>query len=125
MVVRISEMEIIMANDELWAVSDEIKWNPPKKPLSAVHLSMLFAAGVVAVAVVLTPILADNTDLNVANSAGQVYDNVVTGSIGSTSDGAQKSPFSGKRHYTIRRSITQTSVEECVIFDTGVKTAGC
>ena len=116
-----------MANDELWAVSDEINWNPPKRSVSAVHLTMLFAVAVVAVAVavVLTPILADNTDLSVADSGGQIYDNVVTGSIGSVSDGVQKSPFSGRKHYTIRRSITQTSVEECVIYDTGAKTAGC
>jgi hypothetical protein len=118
-------MELSMANDELWAVSDEIKWNPPKKSLNAVHLSMLFAAGVVAVAVVITPILAEKTDWTVANSGGQIFDNVVTGSVGSTSDGIQKNPFSGKKQYTIRRSITQTSVEECVIYDNGARTAGC
>ena len=98
---------------------------PKFRSRGCVVVIIAVAVVAVAVAVVLTPILADNTDLSVADSGGQIYDNVVTGSIGSVSDGVQKSPFSGRKHYTIRRSITQTSVEECVIYDTGAKTAGC
>jgi hypothetical protein len=106
-----------MTNNELWTDSDTTNWQQPKRKFSALHLSMLFATAVIAGAVVMTPILAGHTNANIAANDGVNYDNVITGSIGTVSNGEQRSPDFSKKQYTIRHSITQSSGEPCVIYD--------
>ncbi|MEP2947100.1 MAG: hypothetical protein ABJN11_08960 [Lentilitoribacter sp.] len=114
-----------MTNDELWTDSENNGWQQPKRKFSALHLSMLFATAVVAGAMVMTPILAGKNNTNVAAKDGINYDNVVTGSIGSISSGEQRTPNFGKKQYTIRHSITQSSGEACVIYDIDRLTDNC
>lgn len=106
-----------MTNNELWTDSETTNWQQPKRRFSALHLSMLFATAVVAGAVVMTPIVAGNTNTNIAINDGVNYDRVITGSIGTVSSGEQRSPDFSKKQYTIRHSITQSSGEACVIYD--------
>lgn len=114
-----------MTNDELWTDSKDNDWQQPKRTFSALHLSMLFAIAVVAGAMILTPILAGNTNTNIAVSDGVIYDTVVTGSIGTIKSSEQRTPNFAKKKYTIRHSITQSSGEACVIFDLDHQSGNC
>lgn len=114
-----------MASDELWTATEESDWAKPKRTFSAIHLSMLFATAVIAITVVMTPILSGKSDVAVVHSGGVFFDNIVTGSIGERRTGVQKTPNFGKKQYTIRHSITQSSSDACVIYDNGIKSDGC
>lgn len=118
-----------MANDELWASSEDNIFEKKTNGISALRISMLFACGAIALALVVTPMVANDP----SNAA---YDDVITSSIGaggavSKSNTVQPFPkglnnqASGSNAYTIRRSITQTSNEACIIYNSGLKTAGC
>lgn len=114
-----------MASDELWTATEESDWAKPKRTFSAIHLSMLFATAVIAVTVVMTPVLSGKSDVAVVHSGDALFDNIVTGSIGKSRTGVQKTPNFAKKQYTIRHSITQSSAEACVIYDNGRESGGC
>lgn len=125
-----------MANDELWTSSEDNMFEKTNSGISALRMSMLFACGAIALALVVTPMVAGDPSSKVASSEKGVYDNVMTSSVDgagttSRSNGAQPFPKglnnqgSSSNAYTIRRSITQISDETCIIYNNGLKTAGC
>lgn len=114
-----------MTNDEFWSDPDKNGWQQPKRKFSAIHLSLLFATAVVAGAMVMTPVLSEKTNTNIAKSGSKDFDGIVTGSIGNVSSGAQRTPNFSKKQYTIRHSITQSSGEACVIFDLDLQSDNC
>ncbi|WP_162654789.1 hypothetical protein [Lentilitoribacter sp. Alg239-R112] len=119
-----------MANEELWTSSGDDVFETKSSGTSALRISVLFACGAVALALVVTPMVAGDT-----SSKNDAYDNLITSSVGggnvSRSKVIQAFPKSlnnqgsGSNVYTIRRSITQTSNETCIIYDNGLKTDGC
>lgn len=114
-----------MANEELWTAQEETNWPQPKRSFNALRLSLLFATAAVALAVVATPMLAGKTVSTIAYSDTGFYDDVITGSIATTREGIQRTPNFPTKSYTIRRSITQSSGDACVIFDNGLKSGNC
>ena len=121
---------LYMTNDEFWSDPDNNGWQQPKRKFSAIHLSLLFATAVVAGAMVMTPVLSEKTNTNIAKSGskdfdGTNFDGIVTGSIGNVSSGEQRTPNFSKKQYTIRHSITQSSGEACVIFDFDLQSDNC
>lgn len=74
----------------------------------AVRLALLFGTAAMAVAVILTPILAERTPARVAFLPGD-YDSITTGSI-PTAAGHKKS-------YTVRKSVLQETPEAVCIID--------
>lgn len=124
-----------MANDEFWTPSEDKLFNKKNDGIGALRISMLFACGAIALALVVTPMVAGDLSNKMAFESGY-YDNLTTSSIGSgraVSEYKSTQPFpksrnikdSGSKVYTIRRSITQTSNETCIIFKNGLKTNGC
>lgn len=125
-----------MANDELWTSSEDNMFEKTNSGISALRISMLFACGAIALALVVTPMVAGDSSGNVASFEKGVYDNVMTSSVngtGTTSKSNDAQPFpkglnnqgSGSNAYTIRRSITQATEETCIIYNNGLKTVGC
>lgn len=125
-----------MANDELWTSSEDNLFEKKSSGISALRISILFACGAIALALVVTPMVANDPSNNVASSENGAYDNLMTSSVegaGTASRPKIAQPYpkglnnqgSGSNAYTIRRSITQTSKEACLIYDNGLKTTGC
>lgn len=121
-----------MANNELWTSSEDSLFEKKNSGISALRISLLFACGAIALALVVTPMVAGDPSSNLASSDNGVYDNVTTSSVGrarSRTGGVQPFPRGlnnqGSNAYTIRHSITQTSNEACIIYDTGLKTDSC
>lgn len=125
-----------MANDELWTSSEENLFEKKSSGISALRISMLFACGAIALALVVTPMVAGDPSNHMASSDNGAYDNLMTSSVSGGGTGSRPNivqPYpkglnnqgSGSNAYTIRRSITQTSNEACIIFNNGLKTAGC
>ncbi|PWV98040.1 hypothetical protein DFR52_10517 [Hoeflea marina] len=74
----------------------------------AVRVALLFGTAAIALAVILTPILAERTTAHVAFLPGD-YDSITTGSIP-----AKTGP---RRSYTIRKSVLQITPEAVCIID--------
>ena len=122
-----------MAIGKLWTSSEDNLFEGKSSSISALGISVLFACGSIALAFIVTPMVADNPSSNKSFNNG-AFDNVMTGSVDNTgkilrSKGAQPFPkdlnSQGSNAYTIRRSVTQTSNEACIIYNSGLKTVSC
>ena len=93
------------------------KGGPGHQPagFGAVRLALLFGTAAIAVAVILTPILAERTPAQVAFLPGD-YDSITTGSIPATT--------SSKKSYTIRKSVLQETPEAICVIDRAGHTVG-
>lgn len=106
-----------MADGNFWTtVMDRYAAETQPKRFGAIRIALLFGTAAIAVATILTPILADRpTSSRVAWSPDQ-YDNITTGSI----------PRRPKSVYTVRKSILQDSPGAlCIIRNDGRKTGDC
>ncbi|KGF69969.1 membrane protein [Hoeflea sp. BAL378] len=107
-----------MADGDFWmTVMDRDGAETPPRRYGAVRVALLFGTAAVAVAAILTPILADRSpSARVAWSPDQ-YDSITTGSIPNRS---------GHTIYTVRKSILQDSPGAlCIIQSNGMKTGDC
>tara|TARA_R110002020_G_scaffold198830_9_gene400176 strand:+ start:59692 stop:60015 length:324 start_codon:yes stop_codon:yes gene_type:complete len=90
--------------------------NPPKR-FGALRVALLFGTAAVAVATILTPILAERSPSSRVAWTPDQYDNITTGSIPQKSRNAT---------YTVRKSILQDSPGAlCIIGNDGTKTGDC
>lgn len=107
-----------MANGDFWtAVMDrDDRANRPKR-FGAVRVALLFGTAAIALATILTPIVADRTSSSRVAWAPDQYDNITTGSIPSRSKTST---------YTVRKSILQDNPGAlCIIRSDGRKTGDC
>lgn len=95
-------------SDRLWGLGDTA--------LGSLHVALLFGAGAVALALVLTPIAESQTERLLYSSYPAGLDMMPTGTVGQRSTGS----------YTIRRSVLQPSPNSvCIIRDNGMRTGDC
>lgn len=107
-----------MANDEFWmtVVEREGQEGRPKK-YGAMRVALLFGTAAIALAAILTPIVADRSPSARVAWAPDQYDNITTGSIPSRSQ---------SNFYTVRKSILQDNPGSvCIIRSDGRKTGDC
>lgn len=107
-----------MTDGDFWmTVMDRDGVDSPTTRIGAVRVALLFGTAAVAVATILTPILADRSKSARIAWAPDRYDNITTGSI------PQRS---GNTVYTVRKSILQDSPGAlCIIGSDGGKTGDC
>ena len=107
-----------MTNDDFWmTVADRDGVAAQPKRFGAVRVALLFGTAAIAVATILTPILADRMAPAQVAWAPDDFDNITTGSI------PQRSPTTV---YTVRKSILQDSPGSlCIIRSNGTKTGDC
>lgn len=105
-----------MASGDFWVtVMDRYDVESQPKRFGAVRAALLFGTAAIAVATILTPMVADRTSTaRVAWSPDQ-YDNITTGSI------PQRSK---KSVYTVRKSILQDRPGSLCIIRSDGRTAG-
>ncbi|MEM5470453.1 hypothetical protein WNZ14_01835 [Hoeflea sp. AS60] len=90
--------------------------NPPKR-FGAVRVALLFGTAAIAIAAILTPIVADRSPSASVAWAPDRFDNITTGSIPSRSKTTS---------YTVRKSILQDNPGAlCIIRSDGRKTGDC
>lgn len=107
-----------MANDEFWTtVMDRDGQDSQPKKFGAVRVALLFGTAAIALAAILTPIVADQTSAARVAWAPDQFDNITTGSIPSRSQ---------RTFYTVRKSILQDNPGSlCIIRNDGRKTGDC
>jgi hypothetical protein len=107
-----------MANDEFWVtVMDRDGQESQPKRFGAVRVALLFGTAAIALAAILTPIVADQTPTARVAWAPDQYDNITTGSIPARSQ---------RSFYTVRKSILQENPGSlCIIRNDGRKTGDC
>jgi len=107
-----------MTNGDFWmtVMDRDGQENQPRR-FGAVRVALLFGTAVIALAAILTPIVADRSpSARVAWAPGQ-FDNITTGSIPSRSKTTS---------YTVRKSILQDNPGSlCIIRSDGRKTGDC
>jgi hypothetical protein len=107
-----------MSNDDFWmtVMDRDGQENQPRR-FGAVRVALLFGTAAIAVAAILTPIVADrSTSARVAWAPDQ-FDTITTGSIPS---------HSKTKVYTVRKSILQDDPGAlCIIRSDGRKTGDC
>lgn len=107
-----------MNNDEFWMTvmdRDEQKYQPNR--FGAVRVALLFATAVIAIAAILTPMVADRSPSARVAWAPSQFDNITTGSIPT---------HSKTTSYTVRKSILQDNPGSlCIIRSDGRKTGDC
>tara|TARA_R110000850_G_scaffold55016_11_gene130465 strand:- start:1028 stop:1423 length:396 start_codon:yes stop_codon:yes gene_type:complete len=108
----------VMANDEFWTtVMDRDGQESPPKRFGAVRAALLFGTAAIALAAILTPIVADRGPSARVAWAPDQYDNITTGSIPSRSVTTS---------YTVRKSILQDNPGAlCIIRSNGIKSGDC
>lgn len=107
-----------MANDDFWMTAmDRRGVEGQPKRFGAVRVALLFGTAAIAVATILTPMVAErSTPSRVAWSPDQ-FDNITTGSI------TRRPKFTA---YTVRKSILQDYPgAECIISSDGNPTGDC
>jgi len=108
-----------MANDEFWTtVMDRDGQEKQPKKFGAIRVALLFGTAAIALASILTPIVADRTPTARVAWAPDQFDNITTGSIPARS---QQRTF-----YTVRKSILQDNPGSlCIIRNDGRKSGDC
>lgn len=107
-----------MRDGDFWTtVMERDSVEPPLRRFGAMRAALLFGTAAIAIAVILTPIVADrSTTARVAIAADQ-FDTIITGSI------PQRTKT---KVYTVRRSILQDNPGSlCIIRSDGEKTGDC
>lgn len=107
-----------MANSDFWmTATDRNGVERQPKRFGAIRVALLFGTAAIAVATILTPMVAErSTPSRVAWSPDQ-FDNITTGSI---------SPRLKSTAYTVRKSILQDYPgAECIISSNGSPTGDC
>ncbi|WP_337269261.1 hypothetical protein [Oryzifoliimicrobium ureilyticus] len=88
--------------DDFWkAVREKERLSAPPTRTGALNIALLFGTAAVALALILTPMLAEKTKSGSVFASAPEFDDIVTGSVPK-----EPSDHSGKR-YIIRRSILQ------------------
>ncbi|MCY0148661.1 hypothetical protein OEG84_13365 [Hoeflea sp. G2-23] len=105
-----------MASSDFWVTAmdrsgDENRSNR----FGAVRVALLFGTAAIAVAMILTPIVADRTATSRVAWSPSQYDNITTGSIPQRSKGT---------YYTVRKSILQDIPGAVCIIRTDGRTSG-
>jgi len=108
----------VMNNDDFWmTVMDRGEQENQPKRFGAVRVALLFGTAAIAVAAILTPVVADRSPSARIAWAPDQFDNITTGSI------PQRSSNSS---YTVRKSILQDNPGAlCIIRSDGRKTGDC
>ncbi|WP_412050207.1 MULTISPECIES: hypothetical protein [unclassified Hoeflea] len=105
-----------MASDDFWVtVMDRSGGENQRKRFGAVRVALLFGTAAIAVATILTPIVADRTTTSRVAWSPSQYDNITTGSIQQRSSGS---------FYTVRKSILQDIPGAVCIIRTDGRTSG-
>ncbi|MBU4528685.1 MAG: hypothetical protein KUA43_22850 [Hoeflea sp.] len=107
-----------MSDGDFWmAVKDRDGVENQPRKFGAVRVALLFGTAAIAVATILTPMLADRSTSSRVAWAPDQYDNIITGSIPQRSRNTV---------YTVRKSILQDSPGSlCIIGSDGSKTGDC
>lgn len=104
-----------MASGDFWVtVMDRYGVETQPKRIGAIRAALLFGTAAIAMAVILTPIVAERTTSRVAWSPDQ-FDNITTGSI---------SARGNTRTYTVRKSILQDMPGSLCIIGSDGRTSG-
>ena len=108
----------LMANDEFWTtVMDRDGQESQPRTLGAVRVALLFGTAAIALAAILTPIVADRSTAARVAWAPDQFDNITTGSIPTGSRTTS---------YTVRKSILQDNPGAlCIIRSNGRKSGDC
>lgn len=127
-----------MADDEFWTSDNRELNHTIRGRVSPVRISFLFACGVIALSVMVTPIIAERTLGNkfysnagnwdlIARENTPGYDTIVTGSVAPVVVNRNAlSPYPGvKKQFTIRRTITENDAISCVIVDLQNRVSDC
>lgn len=90
----------------------------------ALRVALMFGAGAVALALLLTPLIEDQADRMMLAASPAGLDMTVTGTVG-----GQRMPALGRRDgdsYVVRRSVLQPSPNSvCIIRGNGMRTGDC
>ncbi len=107
-----------MMDDEFWkAVREREQAKTKTSPTGAINMALLFGTAAIALTLILTPLLTTpSKDRNLAGITPS-YDTITTGSI--------PSGETGKRRYTIRKSILQNAPGSVCIIDVNGASSGC
>jgi len=107
-----------MSDGDFWmTVKDRDGVDRQPKRFGAMRAALLFGTAAIALATILTPIVADRTPTARVAWAPDQFENITTGSIPSRSKPTA---------YTVRRSILQDSPDAlCIIRSDGRKTGDC
>lgn len=107
-----------MTNGDFWmTVMDRDGVAGQPKRIGAIRAALLFGTAAVALATILTPILADRASTARVAWAPDQFDNITTGSI---------PQHLRTKSYTVRRSILQDDPGAlCIIRSDGRKTGDC
>ncbi|MCY0092455.1 hypothetical protein [Hoeflea ulvae] len=107
-----------MSDSDFWmTVMDRDGVEAQPKRSGAVRAALLFGTAAIAVAAILTPILANRTHSARVAWVPEQYDNITTGSIPQRSQNSI---------YTVRKSILQENPGAlCIIRSDGRKTGDC
>lgn len=95
-------------------------WGIGGAGMGALRVALLFGSAGIALALILTPIIENQTDRMASSTYAAGYpaglDMMATGSIGQRSSGS----------YVVRRSVLQPSPNSvCIIRDNGMRTGDC
>jgi hypothetical protein len=92
--------------------------------IGTLRLALFFGSCAVALALILTPIIEDQTDRMAMSSQPLALDMMATGTVG-----GQQAPGLGRRDtgsYVVRRSVLQPSPSSvCIIRGNGMRTGDC
>ncbi len=107
-----------MTDGDFWmTVMDRDGQESQPKRFGAVRVALLFGTAAIAIAAILTPIVADRSPSARVAWAPDQFDNITTGSIPSRS---------ASTTYTVRKSILQDNPGAlCIIRSDGRKTGDC
>lgn len=97
-------------DDDFWKSVQEREYTARPGRTGVVNIALLFGTAAIALALIVPPMLGGHGDKKRLAFEADQYDNITTGSIGSSSDGANK-------RYTIRRSVLQETPGSLCILD--------
>ncbi len=106
-----------MADEDFWkTVGSGERSSQKARKTGVLNIALLFGTAAIALSLILTPMLAGNSERRSLAFTPDDYDNITTGSIGKTGPG---------RRYTIRRSVLQETPGSVCIIDRYGTGDGC
>jgi hypothetical protein len=104
-------------DEDFWESVQEREYTPRSARTGVFNIALLFGTAAIALALIVPPMLTGNPDKKRLAFEADQYDNITTGSIGT-------SPGENKR-YTIRRSVLQETPGSVCIVDGYEGGVGC
>jgi hypothetical protein len=106
-----------MSLDNDWEKTRGPRWSVGDAGMGALRVALLFGSAAVALALILTPVVENQTERMLSSSyPGRGLDGMATGTIGHRPGDA----------YVVRRSVLQASpASVCVIRQNGTRSGAC